>query len=119
MIVRALLAALLLAAPASLRAAAPKADEAVLVEGALARSEVRSVIERGPQRFIASLRVAAHLEKGRFVGFRIEGFAADAPMVNSQSVQPGDVILSVNREPLERPEQFMRAWEVVKEADTL
>lgn len=120
-----LLAALLLAAPTLGVAQGPakkKAEakaEAVLLEGELERARLKQVLDRGPQRFIASLQVAAHLEGKRFVGFRIEGFAPDSPLVNSRAVQPGDVILKVNREPLERPDQFMRAWEVVGSADTL
>ena len=108
-------------APGAVLAQAPKAKktEAILMEGELFKADVQKVLERGPQRFIASLRVAPHMNGKRFVGFRIDGFAPDSPLVNSRGVQPGDVILKVNREPVERPDQFMRAWEVVKGADTL
>lgn len=97
----------------------PKKPEAIVFEGELARAEVIAIVAQGPQRFIASVQVAAQLDGRRFVGFRIEGFAPDSPLVNSRAVQPGDVILSVNREPLERPEQFMKAWERVDDGDTL
>lgn len=93
--------------------------EARVVESELSRAEIQKVFDRGPQRFIAGLQVDPHLVKGKFVGFRIAGFTADGPLVNSRSVLPGDVVLRVNREPLERPEQFMRAWEVAQKADRL
>lgn len=103
------------AAPGS----AKKPAEAIVLEGELSRAELLRVVAAGPQRFIASLQVAPHLDGRRFVGFRIEGFAPDSPLVNSRAVQPGDVILAVNRESLERPEQFMKAWERLDEGDAL
>jgi type II secretory pathway component PulC len=125
MLIRAALSRLsfvvLLALPSAVVASvpSPKKSEAIVFEGELARAEVIAIVAQGPQRFIASVQVAAHLDGRRFVGFRIEGFAPDSPLVNSRAVQPGDVILSVNREPLERPEQFMKAWERVDDGDSL
>jgi len=99
---------------------AKKGDtKATLIEGTMTRAEVAKVIKAGPQRFIASLRVEPHIVEGKFVGYRLAGVTNDGPLVNSQSVLPGDVIISVNREPLERPAQFMRAWEVAKSAQTI
>lgn len=106
-------------APPAAAGPTPAAEQAIVLEGELERSEVKRVIERGPQKFIASLRVAPYMKGKRFMGFRIEGFAADSPLVNSRAVQPGDVVLKVNGEPVERPEQFMRAWEVVAGAEAL
>ena len=106
---------LILPAPAE----AAKKTEALLLEGELERAVVERVLAAGPQKFIASLRLAPHMKGKRFVGFRIDGFAPDSPLVNGGAVQPGDVVLRVNREPVERPDQFMRAWEVVGGADVL
>ena len=98
---------------------AKKDGKATLIEGTMTRAEVAKVIEAGPQRFIASLRVEPHIVKGKFIGYRLAGVTTDGPLVNSQSVLPGDIIMSVNREPLERPDQFMRAWEVAKSASVI
>ena len=59
------------------------------------------------------------MEQGRFVGYRLVGVAADSPMASSQNIRPGDIIVSVNKESLERPEQFMRAWDVIRDASSL
>ena len=109
------LLALLLVSPVQ---AAPSAKP-IVVENALARDQLNAVVQKGPQRFIATISVDPVMEKGRFVGFRIVGVAADSPMAGSANIRPGDVVMSVNRESLERPEQFMRAWEVVRNAPTL
>ncbi len=100
-------------------AANEKTRPVKVIEGQLSRSLVKKVMERGPQRFVAGLRVSAHLVEGRFVGFRIDGFTSEGPLVNSRHILPGDVVVRVNREPIERPEQFMRAWDVVRDADNL
>ncbi len=111
--------AALLALGAPPAAAQAKPAPAIVLEGELERARLKAVLDQGPQRFIASLRVAPHMKGKRFMGFRIEGFAADSPLVNGAAVRPGDVVLEINREPVERPDQFMRAWEVVGDADSL
>jgi len=98
--------------------AAPVAKP-VTIENSLTRDALNTVVQKGPQRFIASIRVDPVMTKGRFVGYRIVGIATDSPMASSENIRPGDVIISVNKESLERPEQFMRAWEVVRDASSL
>jgi type II secretory pathway component PulC len=83
----------------------------------VSKADLQRVLAGGPQRMVAAVRVAPHLVKGRFVGFRLEGFAADGPFINNRDIRVGDVLISVNKEPLERPEQFMRAWELVQQAE--
>ena len=114
-----LLSFALVAALGSPAVAGEKTRPVKTIEGQLSRSLVKQVMERGPQRFIAGVRVSAHLVEGRFVGFRIDGFSADGPLVNGRHILPGDVVVRVNREPIERPEQFMRAWDVVQGAEAL
>jgi len=95
----------------------PKVLEAP--QGQLNRAAFSQVLKAGPQRFIASLRVDAHLKEGRFVGFRLLQFLPNSSLINNGAVRPGDVILSVNKERLERPDQFMRIWEKLEEAQQL
>jgi type II secretory pathway component PulC len=111
-----LLLLFVLVAPSS---AAEKTRPVKVIEGQLSRVALKKVMERGPQRFVAGVRVSPHLVEGRFVGFRIDGFSSDGPLVNGRHILPGDVVVRVNQEPIERPEQFMRAWDVVRGADAL
>ena len=90
-----------------------------MIEKTLSRLEFNQAIESGPQRFIASLHLDHFMAKGRFLGWRIRGFAPNSGLANSQSILAGDIIVAVNDEPLERPEQFMRAWEVARNATEL
>ena len=85
----------------------------------MARSVLDGVIAKGPQRLIATLRIEPYLIKGRFIGYLISGLTPDSPLLDGDGVRPGDIVLSVNQKPLERPEQFMRAWEAVGKAKVL
>ena len=113
----------LLATPAGAAAAAEGAPAAApslqVVEGQIARAEFQAVIDRGPQRLVAAVVVEPALQGRRFLGFRIVAFTPDGPLASTRSLQPGDVLVRANRESLERPEQFMHAWEVVKASDAV
>jgi type II secretory pathway component PulC len=112
MMISAWILRVLLLAPAG----APPAAPVPTVESAITRSAFDAAIARGPQRIVASVEVRPGLDRGRFQGFQIVRFLPDGDLRDCTSLLPGDVIVSVNRESLERPEQFMRAWEVVKTA---
>ncbi|MCB9523308.1 MAG: hypothetical protein H6702_07975 [Myxococcales bacterium] len=89
-------------------------------EGKLKKGEVQAVFARGPQPFVAALRVKAAFDgAGRFAGFRLVFIKRESPLYGSASVGPGDVITGINGLPIERPEQFMSAWEKARDADTL
>ena len=88
-------------------------------QGQLSRATLSQVLKAGPQRFIASLRVNAHLKERRFIGFQLIEFLPNSSLINNGAVRPGDVIISVNKERLERPDQFMRIWEKLEKAQQL
>lgn len=89
------------------------------IENTMARADYQKVISQGPQKMIASIQVAPHSIKGRFVGFKLVQVLAHSPLATSQTIVVGDVILSVNGHSLERPDQFMRAWEDLSKAKGL
>jgi type II secretory pathway component PulC len=97
----------------------PDSGASPATEGTLPRSLFDAVMAGGPQRVVASVDVQPALAERRFLGFRIVRFRPDGVLRDCAALLPGDVVVSVNREPLERPEQFMRAWEVVKNAPVL
>ncbi len=98
---------------------AHSAPKSRVIEKTMAKSELEAVVARGAQRFIATLRVEPHMVGGRFIGYQIAGFTADSPLLRGDSIRAGDVIISVNEESLERPEQFMKAWKVASSAKVL
>ncbi len=82
----------------------PAAPEAT-PENAITRAVLMKFHKRGPQRFIARLRVKATFNRGRFFGWRMLSYRGPGP------IKPGDVIIDVNGMPIERPDQFMKVWE--------
>ncbi len=83
----------------------------------LPRAELEAVLSHGAQGLIAATRFTPSVRGGRFVGWRILGFVPNGPLANVRALQPEDVLVRVNGEPLERPEQAMRAWETVRRAE--
>jgi hypothetical protein len=88
----------------------PAASDTLPTEGALGvidRAGLVLIIDAGLGRLFQRVKVAAELDGGKFVGFRIvsidQAWAA-APL------SPGDVIRRVNGQPIERPEQAMAAF---------
>ena len=89
------------------------------VERTMPKSALKAILKRGPQRLIASVRVQPHSAKGRFLGFKLVGHTASSPLASSETIAVGDVILTVNGLAVERPDQFMRAWESIRAAKSL
>jgi len=73
--------------------------------GVIARSELRRYLAEGPQTFIQRVQVRPAFREGRFYGWRIIAYGGPGP------VRVGDIVRRVNHHGLERPEQFMKAWE--------
>lgn len=90
------------AAPAAEKPAARKPE---VPEGSIARSELMAYHKRGPQKFIAQLRVKATFNRGKFFGWRVLSYGGPGPIAQ------GDVIIDVIGMPIERPDQFMKVWE--------
>ena len=84
-------------------ALAAPSTKPIIIENTMTRTAFQAAHSKGPQRFIATVRVDPVMEQGRFVGYRLVGVAADSPMASSQNIRPGDIIVSVNKESLERP----------------
>ncbi|MCB9547745.1 MAG: hypothetical protein H6706_18110 [Myxococcales bacterium] len=98
--------------------AAPPAD-GVIVAGAITRGDLEAVVAAGAQRFIASLQVVPVMDGRRFRGFQLAGVRPDSPLAGSENVRVGDVVVAVNGLPVERPDQFMKAWGGLKKAERI
>lgn len=83
-------------------------------EGWIARSTLTSVLDRGVGAFLAEVRVEAVLDGGAFVGWRVLRY--DNEWVD---VRPGDVLLSVNDQPIETPAQVQALWDSLYEASAI
>ena len=76
-------------------------------DGAIFRSEVVRATERGPAYLMRQLQPVPHRPAGRFAGWQITALFPDDPSLCDEcDLAVGDVIIAVNGNPLERPEQL-------------
>lgn len=113
------------ARPAAARAAASRAPASVVAEtsggATITRAQLEAVLDGGLGRFLGRVETEPAREAGQFVGFRIvalEGsLASDDPA--SSGLRAGDIVLRVNGQIIERPEQAFAVWEGLRVASTL
>ena len=72
--------------------------------GIILRGELRQVLSAGAQAFVQRVRIRPAFRHGQFFGWRVIGY--DGP----GQVQAGDIVRRVNGRSIERPEQWMEAW---------
>jgi hypothetical protein len=75
--------------------------------GTIPRPVVAAVLDAGIGRFLQQIRTEPHLQQGRFVGWRL--LTVIPP--EGGSLRPGDTIVRINGQSIERPEQFKNVWD--------
>ena len=92
-----------------------KSTPSLKVRGSISRASFNRVYTQGLQSIIASIRVKPARQSGRFVGFEITSITSRS-LAARGGFKVGDIILSVNGEPIGKPEQMMRAWSLIQHA---
>ena len=69
-----------------------------------------AVLSAGVGRFLQQVQIEPSLERGRFVGWRLVR-VFDAAQAGPAGLRPGDTLLRVNGQSIERPEQFKNVWD--------
>ena len=105
--------------PPEMSATAPAVVESVhqpLTQ--LERSDVSETVEAGLGRFLQEVELEESLDEGKFEGFRIVRFRDPKQWVGV-GLHVGDIIVSINDSPIERPEQAYAVFVSLKSADAL
>jgi type II secretory pathway component PulC len=101
-------------------AVAPAPPAALAPDHTLARSAVRDVVALGLGAFLQRVEVDEQpvMAGGKFRGFRIASLRGEA-FWRGVDLKPGDVVISVNGFPIERPEQAQTAFESLQVSSEL
>jgi hypothetical protein len=75
--------------------------------GDIPRTTLAAVLDAGIGRFLQQVQTEPHLEQGRFVGWRL---LTPIPPEGG-ALRPGDTVVRVNGQSIERPEQFKNVWD--------
>ncbi len=89
---------------------APETYEAPQLQGEIERADLTGVLELGLPRFLRGIITEPHLEDGTFVGHRIVQMYPDDPRFSQLDLQPGDTVVRINGQSVERPEQAYEVW---------
>lgn len=87
--------------------------------GSIERSALRAELSRGIGRFLQNVKTEAVLSHGHFVGWRLLALFPKRPDVRVQGLKQGDVLLRVNGQSIERPEDFKSVWDSLETAKDL
>ena len=116
------------AAPASAASAVPGAAPGVeprvvappgkgLRTGTITRARLVAMLDAGPGTFLRQLEVAPRLSSGRFVGWQLVQLLDRTGPLQDVDLLPGDVLLTINGQPLARPEQLQTVWDSLRTAN--
>jgi len=90
-----------------------------LRSGTIARDRLLAVLDAGPPSFLRQLEVAPKMSGERFVGWELVQLVDRASPLAGVDVAPGDVLLSVNGQPISRPDQLQLLWDSLRTANAL
>lgn len=84
--------------------------------GSIPRDVLRAELAKGIGRFFQQVRPEPVVSRGRFVGWRIATLFANRPDIQVRELKTGDIVLRVNGESVERPEDFKAVWDTLADA---
>lgn len=108
------------AAPAPTPNEAPRAEAPPgkgLRTGTIARARLIAVLDAGLGTFLRQIEVAPRQAGDRFVGWQLVQVLDHTGPLHDVDLAPGDVLLSVNGQPLARPEQAQAMWDSLRTAN--
>lgn len=94
-------------------------EEGRAVSGTIVRSDLEPILEGGLGRFLQGVETEPHVADGEFVGFRLTRLYPDDERFAALDIGPGDTVVRVNGQPIERPEQALQVWNSLRVASEL
>lgn len=105
------------------RSALPSDDAAAIAASAttegIPRAALQAFTRQGPRRPLELLQVQPAFQGSRFIGYRVMALNDEGARHFGAALRPGDVVLSVNKRAIASPEEYMAAWNSLKDCDEL
>ncbi len=87
--------------------------------GTIERASLNEVLERGLGAFLSGVEVQAYFANHGFAGWEVLRFWPKHNGYAKVDIRPGDVVIAINKRPLEKPDQVQRLWKELRTADRL
>jgi type II secretory pathway component PulC len=87
--------------------------------GVISRTALQSELASGIGRFLQQVRIEPNVTRGRFVGWRMVSLFPNRSDIQVQVLRPGDTVMRINGQSVERPEQFKALWDAMAKASEL
>jgi type II secretory pathway component PulC len=87
--------------------------------GVISRAVLRAELASGIGRFLQQVRAAPSVVRGRFIGWRVLSLFPERKDIRVSVLRPGDTVMKVNGQSIERPEQFKALWDTMANASEL
>ena len=87
--------------------------------GVISRAVLQAELASGIGRFLQQVRAEPSLARGRFMGWRVLTLFPNRADIHVQVLRPGDTVMRVNGQSIERPEEFKSLWDAMAKADEL
>lgn len=87
--------------------------------GVIPRAALQAELANGIGRFLQQVRVQAVLARGRFVGWRVLTLFPARSDIQAGVLRPGDLVMRINGESIERPEDFKAVWDSLASASEI
>jgi hypothetical protein len=83
------------------------------------RSQVEAFMQQGPPYALTMVRVAPERNDGAFQGFKITKMKPAAAKTVAPHIKAGDIITHINGVRMEKPDDYLNAWKLLSEVDTI
>jgi type II secretory pathway component PulC len=105
--------------PRSERSQGPRPLSAEVNAGVIPRDALKAELANGIGRFLQQVRTQPVVSRGRFVGWRLMTLFPSRGDIHVSVLKPGDTVLRVNGQSVERPEEFKALWDSLASASQL
>ncbi len=86
---------------------------------AVRRSAIKAFLKHGPRHPLDIIEIQPAFEGKSFIGYRVLAFTPEGAEHFSTALRQGDVVVSVNKRSVASPQEYMAAWNSLKDCESI